>query len=578
MSNTKNDFKFWVPLEFSKAKNEQTGEEEMKMAGIASTSAKDSDDEELDPAGFDLSILKSHGVINWHHMQKTNPDAIIGEPTEGTKLTPKGLWLEARLYQDSALAKKVYQLAEVLKKNSKTRRLGFSIEGKKLAVDPNDPLKITKAKITGCAITYLPKNPTTFADIIKGVEVEEPVYEFDEEIEKSDLSIKNLNSLANGGMVKYLVNLTTKDGKTVKVTEDGEITVDLSKCMTTEPDSGGPLKKEHVDTGIKETSAMTKKPNQLTKAEAFDKIFSDFPDIDIQKAKQIFNTTTKITAMSKEKTTPPTKEEIEKAYDILGLKRESAADTLEKGEETEESEEPAKPAPKPAKKPVAAPAKTATITKSEEETEEEEEEEEEPAKPAKKDMNKAQTGDLMYFQKGDHYVAMRNSGGELQEVPDRIFAKTVNGYQEIVKSPMEKALEENMSKLLNGQGELQKAIGVVFGDMKGQIDALTKQVEGMGGQRDGRRSAATTTVKEKQFAGRTKEDIEKANKDGKVLSIRNRAAVLNVLEAAMYAPTQRGGGLDTGFEKAMTTFEASGQLSPAVAKRMETELGIFLVD
>jgi hypothetical protein len=573
-----NNFKFWVPLEFSKAKNETTGEVEMKIGGIASTSAKDSDDEELDPAGFDLSVLKSHGVINWHHMQKTNPDAIIGEPTKA-ELTPKGLYLEAKLYPDSELAKKVYKLAEVLAKNSKTRRLGFSIEGKKTEVDPNDETKILKAKITGCAITYLPKNPTTFADIIKGHEVEEPIYEFDEEIEKSDLSIKALNNAANGGAVKFLVNLTTKDGKTVKVTEDGEITVDMSKSLTTEAGSGGALKKEHVDSGLKETIKTSDKPKELTKAEAFDKIFSDFPDIDIQKAKQIFNTTTKITAMSKEKT-KPTKDEIEKAYAVLGLNNESEDDNIEKGENTTESEDEVKP---PAKKP-AAPAKTATVEKGggdkgpDEEEEEEEEEDEEPAKPAKKDMNKAQSSDLMYFQKGDNYVAMVNKGGELQEVPDKLFQKTASGYQEIIKTPIEKSIEENIGKLLNGQSDLQKAIGVVVGDLKAQVSGLQKQVEEMSGQPTGRKSATNATVKEKKFAG-ANDDLTKGRTDGKTLSIKNRNAVLSVLEKAMYLPLEKGqGGLDAGFEKAMTTFEASGQISAQNVGRLEREFGIFLVD
>ena len=76
-----------------------------------------------------------------------------------------------------------------LEKDSKTRRLGYSIEGKVLKRKSNDKNSpdykhIEKAVITGVAITHMPKNPKTFANIIKG-EIDDDFNE-DEEKEKKN--------------------------------------------------------------------------------------------------------------------------------------------------------------------------------------------------------------------------------------------------------------------------------------------------------------------------------------------------------------------------------------------------------
>ena len=104
------------------------------------------------------------------------------------------------LYSDSQLAKDVYGLAELLQKNSKKRRLGFSIEGKVLERDPLDESKITKARLTGLAITHIPKNPATICEIMKGERDG-----FDMEWEDGKLKWAKIFS-ALGGNVKIRTN------------------------------------------------------------------------------------------------------------------------------------------------------------------------------------------------------------------------------------------------------------------------------------------------------------------------------------------------------------------------------------
>ena len=173
MEDLNEKFTFWCPLQKSEdAIDPTTGEVVMKLGGIASTSDEDSDGEFLDPKGFDIKPLLNNGVVNWHHQAKEHPDTIIGEPTKA-EIRPEGLYIETTLYPSSKVANDVWQLANILEKDSKTRRLGYSIEGKVLKRKSNDKSNpdynhIDKAVITGVAITHMPKNPKTFASIIKG--------------------------------------------------------------------------------------------------------------------------------------------------------------------------------------------------------------------------------------------------------------------------------------------------------------------------------------------------------------------------------------------------------------------------
>lgn len=279
-----NVFKFWFPIEKSQETiDPTTGEEIMRLGGIASTSDEDSDGEFLDPKGFDIKPLMERGTVNWHHQAKGQPSAIIGEPTKA-EIRPEGLYIETDLYPSSKIAREVWELAGTLEKDSKTRRLGYSIEGrvvKRKSENPQSPdyKRIVKAVITGVAITHMPKNPKTFANIIKG-EIDDPETEGEEEIREEE---KALSAEGNGA----------------------------------------PLKRESVDDGSR--------PKILTKSEVMERIFRDIPGISITKAEQIQKLISKIANMKPKKKKVITDEDIAKAYETLGLQMDSS--DVEKGEE-----------------------------------------------------------------------------------------------------------------------------------------------------------------------------------------------------------------------------------------------------
>ena len=281
MENIEDKFVFWCPLQKSEELvDPTTGEPIMRLGGIASTSDEDSDGEFLDPKGFDIKPLLTSGMVNWHHQAKKHPDTIIGEPSKA-EIRPEGLYIETDLYPSSKVACDVWELANTLEKDSKSRRLGYSIEGKVIkrkSNDKNSPdyKRIEKAIITGVAITHMPKNPKTFANIIKG-DIED---DFNED-EKED---------------------------------------DEQKSLDTE--SGDALKKESVDSKLKVTT--------FSKAEVLERLFKDIPGISIEKAEKIHIMIKKNVDMKGK--TQITEDDITKAYEALGLNVEESDITKGCGE------------------------------------------------------------------------------------------------------------------------------------------------------------------------------------------------------------------------------------------------------
>lgn len=282
------NFKVWCQAEITKAIDPTTGAEIMRLGGIASTADKDSDDEFLDPKGFDLKPFMESGMVNWHHQAKGQPAAIIGEPYKA-EIRPEGLYVEVDLYPDSPMAKQVYELAQTLEKNSKKRKLGFSIEGKVNKRKSNDKKSldfkhILKAAVTGLAITHMPKNPKTFADIIKGnVDIDNTDDDYDEDEEEA------------------------KEEKALDTS------------------TGAALKRESVDGVPKKT---------FTKSEVIEKLFLDVPYISIEKAEKIYELIKKISTMTKRKVVSDT--DINKAYELLDMSVEPT-DAINKGGEGEET-------------------------------------------------------------------------------------------------------------------------------------------------------------------------------------------------------------------------------------------------
>lgn len=228
----KNNFNFHIPLDIVKATNAQ-GEEVLRLKGVAATKDRDDDGEIIDPNGFDLDYFLNYGFVNWHHGAKDNPATIIGEPVSAI-IKNSELHVEVDLYPESEMARSVYALAQTLKNNPKTKRkLGMSIEGKALAYSPLDKTYVTKARLTGLAITPMPKNSHTLVDVIKGHVEEDFIPEYETSIE------------SNGGKT-LIIDLETDN---YKVTVDKDFRISIKKALSTE--SGSALMPESVEGKLK---------------------------------------------------------------------------------------------------------------------------------------------------------------------------------------------------------------------------------------------------------------------------------------------------------------------------------------
>jgi len=164
MESTNNNFSFFSKVKLSKGDDEKSTK--MIVSGIASTGSKDADGEFLDPKGFELDYFLDKGFINWNH-GKSPLERVIGKPLiKGTEIKDGNMVLTCELFPQSELAKEVYQLGEILEAQGLS--LGYSIEGEVIERDPMDSRKVTKAKITACAITPNPKNEDAIAELAKG--------------------------------------------------------------------------------------------------------------------------------------------------------------------------------------------------------------------------------------------------------------------------------------------------------------------------------------------------------------------------------------------------------------------------
>lgn len=577
-----NKFYFWSPVAITKAKDDD-GEEVMRLGGIASDNSKDTDGENLDYNGFQLDYFKKNGFINYHHLSKDNPNKIIGEPSKAQIQKGKGLYIECDLYKDSTIAKEVYKLAQVLEKNSKTRRLGFSIEGKVLERDPLDAKKITKAKITGCAVTFAPKNGNTFANIIKGELGEEPLYE--EEIEESP------EITANGGQTQIIAEVNV-GGNTITIDKDGKV---VYKALSTDSASGKALKPEEVEGKeklISKSKESSKQPKELTKGEVFDKLFNDLPDIEIEKAEKLYKLISKISTMStKTKKTPViTDDTITKAYKALGIENISKAKDDEDEEETEKADEDEEE--EDAEEVQENDEETSEeVDEDEVENDDEDEEEEEEEKVDKKDIKKSKKTIKKAEKEDDEEDVEKDEEEQEDETPKMVkksmkkttLKKSDKDDEETADDMKKGGDSKGMKKLQNliiekaeENKTLFKSVGIVLKDLKSKnekqqekIDSLEKALEDSLNAVPERKSF---TKPRERFDEKKKDTLEKGEK---TLSIKtDKKKILNLLEICTFEK----GGVDNDFGMAMTSLESNNHVGQPIRQRLLVEKGFTITN
>lgn len=304
----KDNVRFAIPIDLEKGKNSK-GEEIYKFSGLASTTNKDNQGEELLANQFDLSNFKQ---VNWNHKAKDNPDAVLGEIEKhyfGSKNGKRGLYVDGELYPEMPMTKGVVALAKALKKRGKTLQL--SVEGQVLQrghKDPKNPLynKIVKAKLLGVAITPNAVNGDTFMDLLeKGYTNNEWQYDSETEELVKAMEAGSITGTETTNKVTSAESLKVEDLEGAKHTNENCKVKNCDQCKS-----------------------LSENKNFLSKSLAYENIFTYFYNIDVKKATQIYQLAEKISNMTKTKISEET---LKKAFEIINIaSQEVEKDNLEK--------------------------------------------------------------------------------------------------------------------------------------------------------------------------------------------------------------------------------------------------------
>ena len=135
--------------------------EDRRIGGICTTDQMDRQMETILMEGMDFNPFIKGGWFNDNHDPST--DGVVGYPKVAEMRTlpdgHKGWYVEGYMLKGSKKADALWDLAQALQKTD--RKLGFSVEGRILERDPDDPRHIRKAIVTEVAITKCPVNTGT---------------------------------------------------------------------------------------------------------------------------------------------------------------------------------------------------------------------------------------------------------------------------------------------------------------------------------------------------------------------------------------------------------------------------------
>jgi hypothetical protein len=148
-------------------KTNTRGESETWIGGLCTTDHMDREGERILQDGLDFKPFMDHGFFNDNHDKATG--GAVGVPTKAELRTlssgHKGWWVEGKLF-DSPRAREIKDLASELKRSGDVRKLGFSVEGRILERDDQDPSTVRRAVVREVAVTRCPVNPYTTLDTL----------------------------------------------------------------------------------------------------------------------------------------------------------------------------------------------------------------------------------------------------------------------------------------------------------------------------------------------------------------------------------------------------------------------------
>jgi hypothetical protein len=168
------NFEFFAPVDdlIKGPDNGKNGIIDVKISGIISDNKEDFDKEEVSQDGLDFSMWKKgYGKLKYEHNK--DPKYHIGYPqlalNKGVETKMEGvIYARPGTPQYEIAQQAVGDLQNMMEYNKThpkdQRRIGFSIEG---GVRQRKGNQVLKAVVTNVVLTANPKNPRTYAELIK---------------------------------------------------------------------------------------------------------------------------------------------------------------------------------------------------------------------------------------------------------------------------------------------------------------------------------------------------------------------------------------------------------------------------
>lgn len=207
----------FVPVDFKLEKSISGEEHGNYVRGWATTPDLDLEGDIILPEEIDISYFLSRGYINYEH--KSGVGYRVGVPTQHTYVDPeKGLFVEARLFMDNPYAQDMWNLANGLSSvRDETRILGFSVEGRVMSRNVDDPRILEGIQVEHVALTTNPANPNaTWEALVKSMNDEstQSVEEDDHPEWKDSDEAKSRNLASTIRDVAYAIKELENDGVT----------------------------------------------------------------------------------------------------------------------------------------------------------------------------------------------------------------------------------------------------------------------------------------------------------------------------------------------------------------------------
>ena len=526
--------KFNVPLDYIEKGTNKAGIKVMKVGGCASTEAVDFDEESLDPNGFETSYFLTHGFINYNHQGKVNPEANIGEPVTA-EVRDNQFHITGELYSDNAIAKSTYRTMQSLKLNKSKRRMCWSVEGKVLERDAKNPKRITRLLVTGVALTLNPKNPDTYADILKG-HVDSTMHDGDvlSQVEVYAQIFDAFPALEKGmaDQIMELIEFIAAPDATTPMAEK------TAKNTIIRPDHVEKAFATLRSTASVEAGAVAAEPDDIE--DNPDELIQKGIDSSVEMLRQGLGRATIMKSLLNEGLDAPT------AATTFSTAAAQFAD--EEGQEEEEEEEPEATNPEP------------------EYIEDDEPEEDEPAQPAP--GKKSGTPNAQTTRKPAE--PSRNNAGVTAAVREQL--------DEVIKG-LGSAIDSRFA-----------SVGVLFENVLDKVDqmqaAIEQRLDAIDDAPNPRKSQnVVKSFQERPFVQQSGQTVEKSL-DGepgaaggrRVLSLKaNRDEVLNLLDARINYDDPKN-TVSKGMLDDMMHFEQIGTISKSVAAELQQKHQVVLID